>query len=96
MKYFLLFYEFVDGYTEKRGPHRQAHLELIDAAYERGDLLLAGAYGESPKGAALLFRVSTPAEVEAFAVADPYVRNGLVLKWRIEPWHVVVGDGAAR
>jgi uncharacterized protein YciI len=28
---------------------------------------------------------------EAFAAADPYVRNGLVTSWRVRPWTVVVG-----
>ena len=29
--------------------------------------------------------------VEAFAQADPYVRNGLVREWRVREWNVVVG-----
>ncbi len=82
--------------SPSRAAYRSAHLKLVDAAYERGDLLLAGAYGEPPAAAALLFRVHTPAQVEAFAAADPYVTNGLVRNWKIEPWHVVIGEGAAR
>jgi uncharacterized protein YciI len=38
----------------------------------------------------LVFRVEDPAEVEAFAEADPYVGAGLVTSRRIEPWNVVV------
>ena len=29
---------------------------------------------------------------EAFAQADPYVREGLVLRWRVREWTTVVGD----
>jgi uncharacterized protein len=29
------------------------------------------------------------------AFADPYVRNGLVTKWRVRKWTTVVGDDAA-
>jgi uncharacterized protein YciI len=37
----------------------------------------------------LIFDVEDPAEVERFARADPYVTNGLVASWRVEPWSVV-------
>jgi uncharacterized protein YciI len=30
-----------------------------------------------------------PAEVEAFALGDPYVREGLVTEWRVQLWNVV-------
>ena len=96
MSYFLLFYEVVEDYAARRGLYREKHLALIDAAYERGDLLLAGAYGEPPAGAALLFRVRTIEEVQAFAEADPYVTGGIVLKWTVHPWHVVIGEGSTR
>jgi hypothetical protein len=32
---------------------------------------------------------------EAFARADPYVRNGLVKNWHVREWTTVVGDFAA-
>ncbi|PTB25918.1 hypothetical protein C9I56_25735 [Paraburkholderia caribensis] len=31
----------------------------------------------------------------AGALADPYVLNGLVTKWRVRPWTTVVGERAA-
>ena len=30
-----------------------------------------------------------------FAKADPYVRNGLVTRWRVREWTTVVGDAAS-
>jgi len=30
--------------------------------------------------------------VEAFARNDPYVTNGLVTRWEVRPWAVVVGN----
>jgi uncharacterized protein YciI len=39
----------------------------------------------------LLFRADSPAVVEAFVAKDPYVASGLVTRWRIRPWTVVVG-----
>jgi uncharacterized protein YciI len=29
--------------------------------------------------------------VEAFALADPYVTEGLVTAWRVRSWNVVIG-----
>jgi hypothetical protein len=42
----------------------------------------------------ILFQGDSPAAAEAFVAADPYVRNGLVTRWRIRPWTTVVGSGA--
>jgi uncharacterized protein YciI len=38
-----------------------------------------------------VFRAADAKAVEAFAQADPYVKNGLVRSWRVRPWTVVVG-----
>ncbi len=32
------------------------------------------------------------AAVEAFACADPYMRNDLITAWRVRPWTTVVGE----
>jgi uncharacterized protein YciI len=29
---------------------------------------------------------------ESFAASDPYVVNGLVTRWTVRPWTVVVGN----
>ena len=92
--YWLLFYDVVDDYTERRQPHRDAHLAHARAARERGELVLAGALAEPPDGAVFVFRADSPAVVEAFAAADPYVAAGVVTGWRVRRWVAVVGDGA--
>ncbi len=92
MNYYLLLYELVDDYVEKRTAYRAEHLERAAAARERGALLLAGAYGDPPVGAAIVFRGATDDEPRAFATTDPYVLNGLVTRWSVYPWKVVVGD----
>jgi len=43
----------------------------------------------------LLFAGDGAGAAEAFARADPYVRNGLVTAWRVREWVTVVGEGAA-
>jgi uncharacterized protein YciI len=93
--HYLLFYEVVPDYEERRMALRAAHLAYAKAACARGELLLGGALGDPVDGAVLLFRADSPAAAEAFAVADPYVTNGLVTRWRVRAWATVVGEGAA-
>lgn len=93
--HYLLFYEVVADYVERRAPLRAEHLTLARAAHARGELVLGGALADPTDGAVLLFQGDTPAAAEAFARADPYVRNGLVTAWRVRAWATVVGDGAA-
>ncbi|MFQ6685870.1 hypothetical protein OMF52_13840, partial [Bordetella pertussis] len=63
---------------------------------QRGELVLAGALADLIDGAVLLFTGDTPAAAEAFAAADPYVREGLVTHWRVRPWTTVVGEQASQ
>ncbi len=91
--YFLLFYDVVPDYVERRSMLRAEHLALARAAHARGELVLGGAYASPVDGAVLLFQGDSPAVVEAFAASDPYVRHGLVTRWWVREWTVVVGDG---
>ena len=91
--YWLLFYDVVDDYVERRVPLRADHLGLASAAFERGELVMAGALADPPDGAVLVFQGDTPDGATAFAEADPYVRNGLVTSWRVREWTVVIGPG---
>src|SRR5438270_3524564 len=88
----LLLYDVVPDYVERRAPFRAEHIALAQAAYARGELVLAGALADPVDGAVLVFRGDSPATAEAFARADPYVRNGLVTRWRVRTWTKVVGD----
>jgi uncharacterized protein len=91
MAYYLLTYEeVVDNYVEQRTRFREKHLELLDSARQRGELIMAGAFGEPIEGALLVFNVDDPSVVETIARNDPYVINGLVKRWSVKPWHVVV------
>ena len=93
--HYLLMYDVTPDYPVRRAEHRDAHLALAWAAHARGELLLGGALADPADGAVLLFTGDSPAVAESFAAADPYVRNGLVSRWRVRPWTTVVGDGAA-
>lgn len=92
--HYLLFYDVVEDYASRRLPFRNAHLSHSQQAVVRGELILGGALADPVDGAVLLFKGSSPTVAEAFAVADPYVTNGLVTKWRVREWTTVVGPGA--
>jgi len=91
--HYLLMYDVVDDYVQRRAPLRAEHIALARQAVSRGELVLAGALNP-PDGVVMLFRADSPAPVEAFAKADPYVVNGLVRSWRVREWTTVVGRDA--
>jgi hypothetical protein len=93
--HYLLFYDVVEGYAERRAPYRKAHLMLLEEAVVRGELVLAGALADPTDGAVFLFQGLSSAGAEAFAKSDPYVLNGLVTRWHVRKWPTVVGPDAA-
>ena len=93
--HYLLLYDVAPDYLERRATFRDEHLALGWQAHARGELVLGGALAEPADGAVLLFRGDSPAAAEAFAQADPYVRHGLVTRWRVRPWTTVIGADAA-
>jgi uncharacterized protein len=93
--HYILFYDVDQDFIEKRGQFRAEHLSRAREAFERGELVLAGALAEPPDGAVIVFRGPSPEAAENFARRDPYVTNGLVTSWRIRKWTTVVGDGVS-
>ncbi len=93
--HYLLFYEVVDDYVERRKPLRDVHLAYARLAVERGDLVLGGALADPVDGAVLLFSGDSPEVAEDFAASDPFVIGGLITSWRVREWTTVVGPGAA-
>ena len=90
--YFVLFYRTVENYVEKRAPFRTQHLSHAQAAYERGEIVLAGALDDPADGALLIFKGPDDTAAKDFAQNDPYVQNGLITSWEVRPWRVVVGE----
>ena len=85
----VLLYDFVENALEARAPHRAEHLALIARYVEEGTIAMAGALGDPPHGGLVVFPGDDPAPAERFAAEDPYVREGVVVSWRVEPWTVV-------
>ena len=94
--HYLLFYEFVPDYLERRGEFRNEHLTLAWESNARGELVLGGAFADPADGALLLFKGDSPAVAERFAESDPYVRAGLVTRWHVRAWTTVSGTDASK
>jgi len=94
MKHYILFYEFVDDYLQRRAEFRNEHLALAWKACERGEMVLGGALANPVDGAVVIFKGDSPAVAEQFVKADPYVANGLVKRWYVREWTTVAGDDA--
>jgi uncharacterized protein YciI len=89
---YILFYELVPDYLERRTPLRPDHLKLAKEAEARGELVVAGALADPADRAILVFKTDDPSVAERFAKNDPYVKNGLVTKWTVRKWTVVIGS----
>ena len=93
MPYFALHYqELCDNYVERRAAFREIHLGLAREFYDRGELLLGGALTDPIDSALLIFQCPDASVVEAFVARDPYVQNGLITRYAIRNWNVVVGN----
>lgn len=92
--HYLLFYDVVPDYAERRIAFRTEHLKLAWTAVERGELVLGGAFAAPMDGATFLFHGDSPEVAERFARADPVVIHGLVTRWWVREWTTVVGADA--
>ena len=93
--HYVMFYDFVPDYLERRGEFRVEHLKLAWESNARGELLLGGALADPADGALLLFECDSPDIPARFAAQDPYVKNGIVRRHWVRAWTTVVGKDAA-
>lgn len=89
--YYVLLYDVVENFIERRASFREEHLKLVNDACLRHEIVMAGAFSEPVDGAAVIFRSEDRTAVMRFVEADPYVREGLVTRWRVRGWNVVAG-----
>ena len=89
--YYMLIYQTVENYVEKRVPFRTEHLGYSEAAHARGELFMGGVLSDPVDTAILIFKADSPAVAETFARNDPYVKAGLIKSWTVRPWTVAIG-----
>lgn len=92
--HYILFYDYVSDYLERRSEFREQHMKLAKEYIDRGEFFLGGAFADPADGAALVFKGDSKAVAESFAKQDPYVLNGLVSKWHVREWTTVAGKDA--
>lgn len=92
MNYYALFYDVVNDFVAHRAAYREEHFRLLREAHHRGELLLAGAFADPADRALLVFRAPDRSVAEGFAKNDPYVIRGLVTRWEVRSWAVVIGN----
>ncbi len=91
-KLYILQYDYVENALEKRAPYREAHLAVFEKQAQNGNMILGGAINHPPTGAVIVFRNLTVDDIEQFVQQDPYVINGIVTKYTIQPYIAVTGD----
>jgi uncharacterized protein len=81
----------VPDILEKRTPYRPDHIKLAQGLQEKGVIVAGGAFNP-PTGAVFIFSAENKDVVEGFVKKDPYVSAGLVTKYEIKEWTVVIGS----
>jgi uncharacterized protein len=92
VNFYALIYYVVDDYLARRAAFRDEHLRLARESHRRGELLLGGAFADPADRGLLVFRAADRSVAEEFARSDPYVISGLVMRWEVRAWNVVVGN----
>lgn len=87
---FAIVYGYVPDMENRRTPHRQAHLDFLRSAADRGELVLAGALTDPVDGGILIVRATDAGAARVFADGDPYAAAGLVRSVTIRPMALVV------
>jgi len=89
--YYVLFYEKTPDSAVRAKPLQASHRAHVQAAADRGEVVLAGSLADPDNGdAVLVFQSESPATAEQFAAGDPYVVHGIVNRWRVRAWQTVV------
>ena len=86
----MLTYTYVPEMTERRQPHRAAHLARLEAARDQGLLLLAGAFADPVDGALLLFEADDAGQIYTWMAGDPYCQAGLIRSAAVRELNVAV------
>ncbi len=88
--YYILTYTAAADFNIKKEPYQPEHKLQIQEAYDKGTLVMAGGLLEPSNGGMLIFKGESPKVAEDFAVNDTYVKNGVIIKWSVRPWNVVI------
>lgn len=84
MKY-VIFYEAAPDFMSKALQYFEQHRALWKQFGDAGTLLMIGPFEGEPAGEAMgVF--TTREAAESFVAADPFVKHGVVAKWKLREW----------
>jgi len=89
--YYILTYKTKPNFNTIKKPYQAEHLRIMQEHYKKNTLIMAGAVLNPSDGGMLIFKGDDPSVAENFANNDPYVTNGIVEKWFVRAWQVVIG-----
>ncbi len=84
----VMFYELAPDGLLKAAENIAAHRARLDEFHKKGTLLMAGPFANIMDGALGIFTDKSSAE--EFIKDDPFIRNGVVGKWRLMEWNEVL------
>ncbi len=88
---FLIWYGYVPERSDRRTPHRSAHLAHVKDAVASGRMTFAAATMDPIDAAYLVLAAASEADVHAWIAADPYMKAGLIRSVAIREITVVTG-----
>lgn len=88
---FVILYNFGENFVDRRKPYRQPHLGHISSFEASGKIAAGGALEPSARMGIILFR-GTRNEAVKYVESDPYILAGVVERYTISEWSLVVGD----
>lgn len=88
MKKILMFYEVTPEGMAKAAAHYSEHVVRLQQFHQRGELLMAGPYGNPPTGALGIF--TSRAAADEFVRGDPFFVHGIIDRYRLEDWNEVL------
>lgn len=71
-----------------RKRHRAAHLARIEKVNAEGRLMLAGPFSDGT-GSLIVFEAASLEEARAWVAADPYVTEGIFVRYEVKPFNPV-------
>ena len=77
--------------SHRRAPYCEEHLRLLTRRTSAENSSWRAHFQSPSTESAFVFRAADAAVPMRFVERDPYVRNGLVTRWKVRVWNIVVG-----
>jgi uncharacterized protein YciI len=81
----VMFYEMATDGLSKVMAHLEGHRARLNEFHAKGVLLMAGPFANPAEGALGIF--TDKGAAEEFIKGDPFVKNGVVSRWRLAEWN---------